>query len=180
MATEAQVSKAIVKGLHLCGHHAFKTSDKFTAGVADILGTYSSVPGLVAEGVFRPFVRESRMWEGRSLAIETKLSKAWPKRLTSKVLQHEVSRAQFEFLKSVADRGGLAYVAVAGPAKSGRGVEVWLIPFAAWKAGSEGLEGKNVLMSWLAEQPNHIVPLMRGSLNRGFLASAGPLETEFR
>ena len=60
------------------------------------------------------------------------------------------------------------------------GVSVWLVPFDVWDAGSEQLEGKNITMGWLVDQPNARVPLMRGNLSKGFLATAGPLEASFR
>ena len=179
MATEAQVSKAIVIGLQLCGHFAWKSSDKYTVGIADILGTFSVLKSLASGMVNRSFLWMVQPYAGRTIAIETKLVKAWPKQLSSKVLQHELSRAQFKFLESVSDRGGLAYVALAGPAKVS-GVSVWLVPFDVWDAGSEQLEGKNITMGWLVDQPNARVPLMRGNLSKGLLASAGPLEASFR
>ena len=177
MATEAQVSNAIVKGLRLSGHFAFKTSDKFTAGVADILGVYSALPGLVSPTVCVPTLLG--MHAGGAIAVETKLVKAWPKRGSSKVLQHELSRPQVKFLEAVSDRGGLAYLALAGPCDR-PGVEVTLLPFDAWDAGSEAHDGKNVTLEWLQFQQNAALRTMRGNLSKGFLAAAGPLEASFR
>jgi len=178
MATEAQVSNAIVKGLRLSGHFAFKTSDKFTAGVADILGVYSNLP-LLVEAVTVSFKPGGSFYGGKAIAIETKLVKSWPKRGTSKVLQHELSRPQVKFLEAVSDRGGLAYVALAGPCDR-PGVEVTLLPFDAWDAGSEAHDGKNVTLEWLQFQQNAALRTMRGNLSKGFLAAAGPLEASFR
>ena len=177
MATEAQVSTALVRGLQLCGHFAFKSSDKYTAGVPDILGVYSALPGLVGDSV-RP-IRPSQAMNGRCIAIETKLVKAWPARWESRLLQHELSRAQFRFLESISDRGGLAFVAVAGPSRT-PGVEVHLVRFDAWESGSEDYEGKNVTHGWLRSRSNNEASLMRGNLTKGFLASAGALEATFK
>ncbi len=178
MATEAQVSSAIVKGLQLCGHFAFKSSDKYTAGVADILGVYSHLPGLLDASVGRSLSGAPSMYTGRTIAIETKLVKAWPKRPTSKVLQHELSRPQVKFLEAVSGRGGLSYVALAGPGPR-PGVEVTLIPFDAWEAGSESLDRKNVTLEWLQSKQRVAFGKMRGNLSKGFLAAAGPLEATF-
>lgn len=175
MATEAQVSTAIMRGLKLSGHHAYKSSDKYTAGVADILGTYSSLPALASESV-RALLTQAHA--GRSIAIETKIVKAWPKRMTTKILQHEVSRAQVKFLESINDRGGLAYVAVAVPS-AGPGVDVYLVPFDAWEVGSEAFDGKNVTQDWLRAHAPRSVQCMRGNLSKGFLAVSGPLEASF-
>ena len=177
MATEAQVSSAIVRGLQLCGHFAFKASDKYTSGVADILGVYSSEVALVHESV--RFVPLGMVYAGSAIAIETKLVKEWPKRLDSKLLQHDLSRAQFQFLAEVNVREGLAYVAVAGPSRA-PGVEVNLIDFNAWREGAAALDGKNVTYGWLMERSNSEASLMRGNLTKGFLASAGPLEATFK
>ncbi len=174
MATEAQVSTAIVRGLRLCGHFAFKASDKYTAGVSDILGTYSNLPLLVQTETVS-FHPQGRYYAGKSIAVETKIVKAWPKRGTSKVLQHEFSRKQHEFLEAVDDRAGLAYVALAGPGKR-PGVEVLLIPFVTWEHGAQAFDGKNVTLEWLQAQSRL---QMRGNLSKGFLASAGPLEASF-
>jgi hypothetical protein len=179
MATEAQVSTAIVRGLELCGHFAHKASDKYTAGVVDILGVYSALPALADERV-RALLPQ--IYAGRSVAIETKIVKALPKRGGSKVLQHELSRAQFKFLEAVNDRGGLAYVALAVPRRR-PGVDVHLITFDAWDYGSEGMDGKNVTLDWLVladESNSWKSSRMRGNLTKGFLASAGPLEATFK
>lgn len=176
MATEAQVSTAIIRGFKLCGHHVFKCSDKFTAGVSDILGTFSALPRLSSEAIIRD---NYGRYGGRTIAVETKLTKSLPSRESSKVLQHELSVQQFRFLESVASRGGLAYVALAFPRRPA-GVDVALIDFDAWEAGSEAFGGQNISLGWLTSQRGRRAHLMRGNLTTGFLASAGPLEAAFR
>ena len=98
--------------------------------------------------------------------------------MTTKILQHEVSRAQVKFLESINDRGGLAYVAVAVPS-AGPGVDVYLVPFDAWEVGSEAFDGKNVTQDWLRAHAPRSVQCMRGNLSKGFLAVSGPLEASF-
>jgi hypothetical protein len=67
--------------------HTIKISDKFTAGISDFL-------------IF---------CNHKSLGLETKFEKAFPKRETSQVLSHSFSGPQITFLESLALTGNMGY-----------------------------------------------------------------------
>lgn len=151
MATEASLSTAIIKGMCQSGHYAYKASDRFTIGVSDICGVSK---------------------DGRAIAIETKLISEWPSRKSSRALKRALTFQQLMFLENVAERGGLAWVAIGHPRVDGsRGIQAQLFRINQWKnlsllSFSEGQNfiGENISAEYIEKGLGRI---LEGSISGG-------------
>jgi hypothetical protein len=92
--SESKISAALIKGLTEAGCYVWKANDARTVGIPDIVGCTA---------------------RGRHLGVETKLIQSWPQHGAQALQGRTLSRQQYLHLKMVADRGGLALLAIGCP-----------------------------------------------------------------